>query len=100
MKLTYNSQAGRLLLFVLLLAAPGAWAQAPAWQSLLTFSQNDGSMSGVTALATNANGDTYLAGYYIGTAQFGPNSFTHANSGGLSGQVRPHNQQLRLGPAV
>lgn len=83
MKLAYHSLAGRWLLFLLLLAAPGAWAQAPAWQSLLTFSQNDRSLSEVTALATNASGDTYLAGYYIGTAHFGPGTFTHTNAEGF-----------------
>ena len=85
MELSYHSLAGRWLLFLWLLAGPAAWAQAPApaWQSLLTFSQNDGSLSEVIALATNASGDTYLAGYYTGTAHFGDNTFTHANTEGF-----------------
>lgn len=55
------------LVALLLVGGPLARAQAPAWQSALAI----GNDAQVTGIATAANGDVYLAGYFNSTASFG-----------------------------
>ncbi|MFD1873417.1 T9SS type A sorting domain-containing protein [Hymenobacter bucti] len=74
-----NNKVGYLLLLLSeLLTGPLARAQAPIWQSVSNIA---GAVSPVccptlyqNAIATDASGNVYLAGYYTGTVQLG--SFT------------------------
>jgi hypothetical protein len=64
-----------LLLLLLVLAAPVARAQAPAWQMALP-------ITGVSieATTTDANGDLYLAGYCVGSFTLGGSTITSAGA--------------------
>jgi hypothetical protein len=70
-----------LLLPWLLLAAWGARAQAPTWQSAMGVSANGASSIGgnVGAVATNAAGDVFITGSYTGTATFGGTTLTSSS---------------------
>ncbi|MBH8567410.1 putative Ig domain-containing protein [Microvirga sp. STS02] len=57
-----------LLLLLLLLAAWGARAQAPTWQSALSSAAVD-----VRDVAITASGDVYVTGSFTGSVQFGTN---------------------------
>lgn len=76
-----------LAALLLLLAAPGAWAQpgAPLWQRPITTTQGINSRVSVFATATNAAGDVFMAGQFEGTAIFGSttllSTYTLASSG-------------------
>ena len=60
------------LLIVGLLAGPAARAQAPAWAQLSTgVPVTANAFSYVTASATDAAGNVYLAGYFFGSVSFG-----------------------------
>ena len=59
----------------LLLAAPAARAQVPAWQTAVAL---NGGASMVTATAIDAGGNIYVAGYFTGTASFGAATLTSA----------------------
>ncbi|GAB3843873.1 hypothetical protein GCM10028822_00530 [Hymenobacter terrigena] len=58
-----------LLLLLLLLAAWGARAQAPTWQSALSSAAVD-----VRDVAITASGDVYVTGSFTGSVTFGPNT--------------------------
>jgi hypothetical protein len=60
-----------LLLLLLLLAAWGARAQAPTWQSALSSTAVD-----VRDVAIMANGDVYVTGSFTGSVTFGSNNLT------------------------
>ncbi|MGI4867601.1 MAG: putative Ig domain-containing protein [Janthinobacterium lividum] len=62
-----------LLLLLLLLPAWTAWAQAPAWQSVVTSTATI-----VRGSAVSASGDYYVVGSYTGTATFGSTTLTSA----------------------
>lgn len=68
-----------LLLGGLLLAGFAARAQAPDWQTAASISTNERSSSSVKALATDSNGDVYLAGYFIGTIRLGTTTLLNPN---------------------
>ncbi|MDB5268943.1 MAG: hypothetical protein JWP58_1983 [Hymenobacter sp.] len=68
-----------LAALLVLLAAPGAWAQAPAWQSAIAVS--GGGSSHCRATATDAAGNIYLAGYFSGTVSFGSTTLTAVPTG-------------------
>ena len=59
----------------LLLAAPGARAQAPIWQTAVAV---NGAASMVTATAIDASGNVHVAGYFTGTVSFGATTLTSA----------------------
>jgi len=64
-------------LLLLWLAGPEARAQAPAWQSLITPSQAVGTnSSGISATATDASGNVFVAGSFLGTVSFGATTLT------------------------
>ncbi|MBH8559022.1 putative Ig domain-containing protein [Hymenobacter negativus] len=60
-----------LLLLLLLLAAWGARAQAPTWQSALSSAAVD-----VRDVAITASGDVYVTGSFTGSVTFGSNTLT------------------------
>ncbi|MBH8567710.1 T9SS type A sorting domain-containing protein [Microvirga sp. STS02] len=62
-----------LLLLIVLLASGGTRAQVPVWQSAIavTESASGANSSSVEAMATDASGNVYLAGKFIGTVSFG-----------------------------
>lgn len=65
----------RQLLAVVVLAAPGAHAQTPAWPWVLNPAvSNGGVVNSVTT--TDAAGNVYLAGYFIGAVTFGATTLT------------------------
>ncbi|MDO7851202.1 T9SS type A sorting domain-containing protein [Hymenobacter convexus] len=70
------------LLFLLWLAGPAARAQAPAWQSATSFAPTNAATytSLITATATDAAGNVYVAGYFTGTATFGSTTLTSAGN--------------------
>ena len=61
-----------------LLTGHMAHAQAPAWQTALTI--GGGNDIYATATATGASGDVFVAGAFLGTANFGSFSLTSAGS--------------------
>jgi len=65
-----------LLLAGLLLAARGAGAQAPAWQSNLLLGSTGNSGIGVQATTTDAANNVYVTGTFIGTVTVGGSTFT------------------------
>jgi hypothetical protein len=67
----------RLLLACGLLAGPAAWAQAPSWQA--TYLAGGNAYSQVTAMATDASGNVYIAGYFS-NATFTLGSITLTNA--------------------
>jgi hypothetical protein len=81
MKIATYSSLLRLGLGLLLLPVGSAFAQAPAWQTAMVIDQADGDnngSSGVTATATDASGNVYLAGNFRGTVRFGTTALTSA----------------------
>ena len=72
-------------LTLMLLAGPGARAQAPAWQSAVaTLTTSTSTPSRITATVPDGNGNVYMAGYFEGTANFGSTMLTSAgNSDGF-----------------
>lgn len=70
--------AAALLIF-LLLAGHVAQAQAPAWQTAMCTTQNTSSNSSIAATATDASGNVYLAGSFIGAVTFGATTLTNSN---------------------
>ncbi|MDB5269482.1 MAG: hypothetical protein JWP58_2522 [Hymenobacter sp.] len=70
---TLRGAVGRLLLALLLLAAPRVWAQSPVWQMAMTMG---GNTSQVNATATDGAGNVYIAGAFTGTVNFGGISLT------------------------
>ena len=68
------------LLFVLLLVAGKAGAQAPGWQMALAIGTPVGSSSNVRFTAVDASGNVYLAGSFSSTATFGTTTLTSAGS--------------------
>lgn len=60
-----------------LLAALGARAQAPIWQTAVAV---NGAASMVTATAIDASGNVYVAGYFTGTVSFGATTLTSAGN--------------------
>lgn len=71
-----------LLLLLLLLVGPGAWAQAgaPVWERPITAMQGINSHLAVFATATNAAGDVFLAGQFRGEALFGNTTLRSTSS--------------------
>lgn len=65
---------------LLLLAAWGARAQAPTWQSAYRVQAAGSANSVVQGVATNAAGDIFVVGNFTGTATFGTTTLT-SNSG-------------------
>jgi hypothetical protein len=71
--------AGLLLTLHLLLSGAATQAQTPAWQMVTTPSQASGSNASlITATATDANGNVYVVGNFLGTVSFGSTSLTSA----------------------
>ena len=66
--------ASLLLLFVL--ASPAAFAQVPTWQMAMATGQAGNYFSQVTATTTDASGDVYITGNFVGTASFGATTLT------------------------
>ncbi|WP_046244555.1 T9SS type A sorting domain-containing protein [Hymenobacter terrenus] len=65
---------------LVLLAEPAAHAQAPAWQTAATVAT--GALgSSVKATATDAAGNVYVAGRFVGSATFGSTVLTSASAG-------------------
>ena len=67
------------------LAATGARAQAPAWQSLTTAVVPSGSSSEVAATATDAQGNVFIGGTFLGTLTLG--TTTLVSTGNYDGFV-------------
>jgi hypothetical protein len=63
-------------LLFLLLAGPGARAQAPTWQMAVAASQTANNSSFVYATAADAAGNVYLAGFFAGNVSFGSTVLT------------------------
>lgn len=68
----------RLLIGVCLclLAGQSAQAQVPAWQTAILSSPDRGNQSGLDAIASDANGNVYIAGTFLGTIRIGNISLT------------------------
>ena len=66
--------ASLLLLFVL--TCPAAFAQVPAWQMAVTTGQGGNYYTQVTATTTDASGNVYRTGNFVGTASFGATTLT------------------------
>lgn len=64
-----------LLLFFLLLGRV-AFAQAPAWQTAVATHQVGNYFARVSATATDASGNVYLAGHFTGAVSFGATTLT------------------------
>ena len=67
------------LLILLCLAGPAARAQAPAWQSAVVIGQNS-QYSHLPKMATDASGNIYLVGNFMGTVVFGATTLTSAGN--------------------
>ncbi|RZL10165.1 MAG: hypothetical protein EOO62_13360, partial [Hymenobacter sp.] len=75
----YTSIATALAFGLLLLAGPGARAQAPAWQSALAVGTASGSTSDLITVAADGSGNVFVAGDFNGTLTLG--STTLASGG-------------------
>lgn len=64
------------LLILLWLTGPAAWAQAPAWQNILTATPASGSSSEISATVAAAGGTVYVTGVFTGTVTLGSTTLT------------------------
>ncbi|GAB2959304.1 hypothetical protein GCM10027048_28320 [Hymenobacter coalescens] len=76
----YSSAARRSLLLLILLLGWSARAQTPSWQAVAPAGVASAGNSLVTATATDAAGNVYLAGEFDGTVVFGGTTLTTSGS--------------------
>ncbi|RZJ86400.1 MAG: hypothetical protein EOO60_13480, partial [Hymenobacter sp.] len=80
-KFTWLSAA--VLVAAGILTSQPVQAQAPAWQSAIALGQTATGFSGVTATATDASGNVYIAGSFTKTIQVGATILTSGAGEGI-----------------
>ena len=68
-------------LLLLMLTSTAVRAQAPTWQAVVAAGQVSGSSSAVGAMATDASGNVYVAGYFFGNLSLGATTLVNAGQG-------------------
>lgn len=69
-----------LLVGALLLASQVGLAQAPTWQTAVLSTPDRGNQDGIKATASDANGNVYVVGSFLGTIRIGNTTLTAVGS--------------------